>query len=167
MRKAIFASYLIVFAASLCSQQAPAPKQDPTTPPPIVRDANSTPADLAVPLCPAVFNDSLDSNGIAASDDTSVTPPRSKSKHTVEFEASDEARHFYASQGRSASLVVGVSLVVDAKGNPQNVCLTKSAGLGLDAKAESGVRQYRFAPASRDGRPVAKRISIEIIFSVD
>jgi outer membrane biosynthesis protein TonB len=42
------------------------------------------------------------------------------------------------------------------------VCLTKSAGYGLDAEAANVVQKYRFNPATKDGKPVPKRISVDI-----
>jgi len=60
--------------------------------------------------------------------------------------------------------ILAVSLVVSAQGKPQNVCLMKSVGYGLDAKAAEAVQQYKFAPAVKDGAPVASRIHIEVNF---
>jgi protein TonB len=40
----------------------------------------------------------------------------------------------------------------------------RSAGMGLDEKAMAAVKQWRFQPATLDGRPVAVRISVEVSF---
>ena len=40
----------------------------------------------------------------------------------------------------------------------------KSAGHGLDVQAEEAVRRYKFAPATKDGKPVPMRIVVELNF---
>jgi hypothetical protein len=133
MRKPKFASYLIVLAATaIWSQQAPAPKPDQAVPTPIVRDPYSTKADLAVPLCPATFNDSLATDGIVGKDTEGVTLP--KATHMVDATFSDEARH-QKRKGRVTHFEAVVSFVVNTYGEPENVCLMQSAGYGLDSKA--------------------------------
>ena len=51
--------------------------------------------------------------------------------------------------------VVLVSMVVDENGVPRDVVVTKPAGNGFDEAAIAAVRQWRFEPALRDGKPVA------------
>ena len=84
------------------------------------------------------------------------------SKPTVLFapvaEFSNEARR-QKYQG-----VCIVSIVVDANGNPRNPQITRSLGLGLDEKALEAVQKYRFKPATKDGKPVASYVSVEIDF---
>jgi len=85
-----------------------------------------------------------------------------KLKHAVKAELSTEARTrgaFNAFQATST-----VAFVVDAQGVPQEVCVLRPAGYGLDEKAGEAVRQYRFDPAKKDGVPVAVRVSIEVPF---
>jgi len=78
--------------------------------------------------------------------------------NTVPPQFSEEARkaHFNG--------VVDVSTVVDKEGLPTEVRVVKSAGMGLDEKAVEAVSQYRFQPATLHGKPVAARITIEVIF---
>jgi hypothetical protein len=122
-----------------------------------VRDPHSTPADFAVPLCPAKFDGSLETNGIAGH----VTPP--KIIHSAEAGLTNEVRE---ATGKANKIgFVGdslASLVVDEHGNPQNLCLRKTSGYGLDANAANAVRRYTFKPATKDGKPVPGRIVIEI-----
>jgi TonB family protein len=59
-----------------------------------------------------------------------------------------------------------LSLVVDITGRPQDVCLTQSAGWGLDAKAAEAVQKYQFNPAIKDGKPVAARIVVQVKFQL-
>jgi len=37
-------------------------------------------------------------------------------------------------------------------------------GLGLDEKAVEAVRSWRFDPATKDGKPVAVQIDVEVAF---
>jgi TonB family protein len=152
---------LVVSATCFGQQTAPAnPAQPQSTAP--VRDPNSTSADLAVPLCPAKFDDSLATDGIAAHfRDEGVTPP--VVRHSVEAKFSDEARQ-QKRKGQELDFVVVMGLVVSNNGGPQNICIARSAGYGLDAKAAEAVQQYKFAPASKDGEPVAARLNIEVDF---
>jgi periplasmic protein TonB len=59
---------------------------------------------------------------------------------------------------------VSIQLIVDAQGNPQNVHIARSLGLGLDEKAIAAVRQYRFRPAMYQGHPVAVQMIVEVDF---
>jgi len=79
--------------------------------------------------------------------------------HQVEAEFSDEARRAKY-QG-----VCLISLVVDAQGNPQDIHVARSLGMGLDEKAIEAIRQYKFRPAMKDGKtPVPVPITIEVDF---
>jgi TonB family protein len=53
-------------------------------------------------------------------------------------------------------------LVVDAKGLPRDIRVTRALGMGLDEKAIEAVRQWRFSPAMKDGwsRRVGERTAI-------
>lgn len=76
-----------------------------------------------------------------------------------EAEFSDEARRAKY-QG-----VCLISLIVDAQGNPQNVHVIRTLGMGLDEKAIEAVRKYKFKPALKDGRmPVPVMITVEVDF---
>jgi TonB family protein len=130
-------------------------------PEPVVRAAHSTEADRAVPLCPAVFNDSLEKDGIAALHEAGVQPPTPIKPEIAEM--SDEARRaLYLTNGEG--FLVVVSFVVDANGMPQNVCIAKSAGYGLDANSASTAMKWRFRQATKDGKPVAMRVKAEMSF---
>jgi TonB family protein len=75
-----------------------------------------------------------------------------------EAEFSDEARR-NKYQG-----VCMISIIVDARGYPQNPRVTRSLGMGLDEKALEAVQKYRFKPAMKDGKPVAAMITVEVNF---
>ena len=78
--------------------------------------------------------------------------------YAPEAEFSDEARR-QKYQG-----VCVLSLIVDTHGNPQNVHVIRSLGMGLDEKALEAVRSYRFKPGTKDGKPVPVTITYEVDF---
>lgn len=55
-------------------------------------------------------------------------------------------------------------LIVDDQGHPRDIRVVHGLGFGLDAKAIDAVKQWRFQPAMRDGRPVKVQISVEVGF---
>lgn len=72
----------------------------------------------------------------------------------------------FTNQARAANLQgsVAIQLIVDARGNPQNIHVIKHLGMGLDEKAIEAVRQYRFSPALFQGHPVAVQMVINVNF---
>lgn len=61
---------------------------------------------------------------------------------------------------------VMVSLIVDEQGLPTDVTVVRGVGHGLDEQAIKAVRQYRFRPAMKDGKPVAQHIDIDVNFQI-
>lgn len=73
---------------------------------------------------------------------------------------------------------VVVALIVDARGNPINVHISKSlvdptakkrqqaAAQSLDQSAVDAVRQYRFKPATCAGKPVAVVLQVAVNFQI-
>jgi len=55
-------------------------------------------------------------------------------------------------------------LIVDSTGHPRDVRVIRGLGFGLDAKALEAVKQWKFQPALKDGRPVDVQISVEVEF---
>ena len=86
--------------------------------------------------------------------DTSFVPP--KVIHSVPLQLTDEAR------AAKFSGSVLVSLTVDTDGNPQNIHVVQSVGLGLDENAVAAAKQFRFQPATRNGTPVAAGMNLEL-----
>ena len=72
----------------------------------------------------------------------------------------------YSEEARKAKYqgTVVLWLIVDQGGRPQNVKVARSLGMGLDQKAIEAVRQWKFEPAMKDGRPVAVQINVEVNF---
>jgi periplasmic protein TonB len=59
---------------------------------------------------------------------------------------------------------VTIALVVSSKGMPRDVHVLKGLDKDVDQSAVAAVEQWRFAPAQKDGKPVAVRITLEISF---
>jgi protein TonB len=78
--------------------------------------------------------------------------------HKVEPEYSEEAR-----KAKFQGVVV-LNLVVDPNGNAVNPKVMKSLGLGLDEKAIEAVKQWKFKPGYKDGKPVAVVATVEVFF---
>ena len=78
--------------------------------------------------------------------------------HKVEPEYTDEAR--------AAKYQGTVSLYVEIgpDGTPTNIKVVRSLGLGLNEKAIECVKQWRFKPGMKDGRPVTVMATIEVNF---
>ena len=72
----------------------------------------------------------------------------------------------YSTEARLAKYqgTVVLNLVVDASGTPRQVHVARSLGMGLDEKAVEAVRQWKFEPARKEGKPVAVAVSIQVAF---
>jgi TonB family protein len=72
----------------------------------------------------------------------------------------------YTEEARLARLEGGVllSLVVGADGQPRDIHVTRSLGLGLDESAVESVRGWQFKPGARNGTPVDVLASEEVFF---
>lgn len=93
----------------------------------------------------------------------SVKPP--KAIKTVLANFPDKARKAIKKKHLDESQTVSVlSFVVNAEGSPQDICVQKPAGFGMDEEAVKAAEQYRFQPATKDGVPVAVRIALEVNF---
>lgn len=55
-------------------------------------------------------------------------------------------------------------LVVGPDGRSRDIHIARSLGLGLDEKAIDAVKQWKFEPAMKDGKPVAVQIQVEVDF---
>src|SRR5580658_3860372 len=112
--------------------------------------------------CPAKLESHPEVDGIYRVGDH-VLPP--VPTNTVEARLTSEARKAAAQSpnGRHDAVSL-IGLVVDQEGNPQEVCVRKTAGYGLDQEAVNAVKKYRFRPATKSGVPVAVRLTIEVNF---
>lgn len=80
--------------------------------------------------------------------------------YSVEPEFSEEARKAKFSGN------VEVYLWVDQNGRPSHIRVVRGVGMGLDEKAVEAVRQYKFKPAMKDGKPVMVDLYIDVNFQI-
>jgi len=75
----------------------------------------------------------------------------------------------YTEEARNAKTqgMCVLRLIVDDQGNPRDIRVVRGLGFGLDAKAIDAVKQWRFQPAMKDGRPVSVLISVEVGFHLN
>ena len=59
-----------------------------------------------------------------------------------------------------------LGMIVGADGKPRDIRVQRGIGMGLDKKAIEAVEQWRFNPATKDGRPVSVQISVEVSFKL-
>ncbi len=140
------------------------------------RNAIETPLKTAdgLPLCPHDFK----REGLyQVSGD--VLPPVSLSPNPPDPALSDEALQFIKEQHMGKFQAISlVGMTVDAQGIPQNICLVKEAGCGLDGTAlEVAARygldrqalevaaKYRFKPATLHGKPVPVFVTVGVRFA--
>jgi protein TonB len=79
---------------------------------------------------------------------------------SVEPEFSEEARKAKFSGN------VQVYLWIDEQGNPSHVKVVRGVGMGLDEKAVEAVRQYKFKPATQNGKPVKVDLYMDVNFQI-
>jgi TonB family protein len=65
---------------------------------------------------------------------------------------------------RDEEAIVTLSLIVDAKGKPQNVKVVNSGGPRFDDAALTAVRSWRFKPSTCNGEPMPMQINMKIDF---
>jgi len=72
----------------------------------------------------------------------------------------------YSEEARKAKYQGNVMLwaVIGPDGRPRDLRIARSLGMGLDQKAIDAVAKWRFAPALKDGQPVAVQVNIEVSF---
>ncbi len=85
-----------------------------------------------------------------------VSPPTLIEKHEPQ----------YSEAARQARLdgSVELSSVVDETGEPRDLRVTRSLGLGLDEEAIKAVRTWRFRPGTKDGKPVSVIATVQVNF---
>lgn len=87
-----------------------------------------------------------------------ITPPKIVSKVNPSYPL--EAKQ----QGREGTVTLAV--VVTEKGVPEDVRVAKSAAPDLDENAVDAVRQWKFEPALKDGKPVKVKLKIDVNYSL-
>jgi protein TonB len=155
------------------TEQIVPPKAPPTIPPklaveptvvmqPNLKMATSNLPNLGMPNAPSATVGSLGtgSGGGIGSGNGNGVGPGSGVVYSVDPEFSEEARKAKFSGN------VLVDLIVDENGQPSHVRVARGVGMGLDEKAVEAVRQYKFKPATKDGKPVKVELSIDVNFQI-
>jgi TonB family protein len=102
-----------------------------------------------------------------------VTPHPSEKKPEVLLGGSIRQPHVtyapdpgYSEEGRKTKAhgTVVLSLVVGPDGRPRDIKVVRWLGAGLDEKAVDTVKEWKFEPAMKGGKPVAVQIMVEINF---
>lgn len=102
-------------------------------------------------------------------EDHDVRPPKVLYAPNPEF--TDKARR------KKLGGTCVLSTLVDVQGNPQDIQVVRSIAEGLDPKLRSAavsldqsamktLRQYRFQPATLQGKPVLYRLKLEVDFRI-
>jgi TonB family protein len=166
MRQAKWTILLVTVATVAWSQQAVPPAQSgkvQTKAGPVIQeDAPHLSQEDQSLACPAETESQLAEDNSHKADEN-VKPPKPIKMVNAYF--SDEARSMAKKKHiKNFQAISLVSLLVDPQGNPQDVCVQKPAGYGLDGEAIKAVEQYRFKPATRDGSPVPVHLTVEVNF---
>ena len=88
-----------------------------------------------------------------------VSPPRIVAQQQPEY--TELARH-----ARYQGTTI-LRAVIDSRGETTQVQILRPLGMGLDDQAVNVIRQWRFEPAKRDGKPIAVLVDIEVNFRLD
>jgi TonB family protein len=72
----------------------------------------------------------------------------------------------YTPEARAAKFqgTVVLSAIVSPDGEPRDFRVVRSLGMGLDEKAIECVKNWKFRPATKDSKPVAMYVTIEVNF---
>ena len=84
-----------------------------------------------------------------------VTPPRVTKQVNP---------HYATDHGVRAVGSVTIALIVTSRGVPKDPHVVKGIDKELDQSAVDAVQEWRFAPAQKNGKPIAVRVSVQIQF---
>ncbi|MGH9584581.1 MAG: energy transducer TonB [Bryobacteraceae bacterium] len=107
-------------------------------------------------LCFAAASDSAKNGGKVYEPGGDVTPP--KLIHYVEPAFSDSSKDAYT-EG-----TVRILTVVTRDGIPTDLHVTSGLNADADRTALDAVKQWRFQPGLKNGRPVNVRVTVEVAF---
>ena len=109
---------------------------------------------------PGAIEDHHGADGVEAVFRVGYDVKAPKATHTPEPKFTDIAR-YEKFQG-----VVVLNLIVGVDGNVHAIRVVRALGLGLDDSARSMVQTWRFDPATRNGKPVAVEMNVEVAFNL-
>jgi TonB family protein len=81
--------------------------------------------------------------------------------HHISVEYSEAARN------QKISGVVILDIIIDARGTVVDPKVITGLGFGLDDKAIEAVRQWKFRPGYKDGKPVAVAMRVQVAFRLE
>src|SRR6266853_1492915 len=81
-----------------------------------------------------------------------------KPVYTPDPEYSEKARK------KKINGTVVVAMIVTQEGRVRDVKIAKSLDAGLDKQALAAVRTWKFEPATKDGKPVAVHLNVDVSF---
>ena len=110
---------------------------------------------IAMPLAALQQDDKIHS----AKEDKTITRP--KVLHKVEPTYTEAARE------AKISGTVAMSVIVEKDGTASTMKIVKSLDPGLDEAAMAAVKQWKFAPGTKDGKPVRVSATIEVNFRLN
>lgn len=113
---------------------------------------------LAVCLaCPVVSSGAQDTDKV-------YTPGKERVTHPVVVkEVKPKYPQAALKEGKGA--VVELECVVTRAGLPTDVRVLKPADPAFDDEAVKALKQWEFKPGTRDGKPVAVRVQVELTFT--
>lgn len=85
-----------------------------------------------------------------------VTPPKVKHQVNAVYGPDAQAQHITGD--------VALSMEIDKEGKPRNVKVVDGLDPELDKNAVEAMNQWRFDPATKDGRPVACSVIVKVRF---
>ena len=74
----------------------------------------------------------------------------------------------YSDAARKAKIngIVVVAVAINEEGGVDDVKIVRALGYGLDQNAMAAARQWKFTPATKDGKPVAVQFNMEMTFKL-
>lgn len=96
---------------------------------------------------------------IYGADDAGVTWPKPVKRMRAEYD--DSAR------AEKVEGMVKLIAVISKEGKPRDITIKEGLDKRLDAKAIAAVKQWEFEPARLNGKPVAFRAELQVIFRLD
>jgi len=87
---------------------------------------------------------------------TCITPPHATYSPNPEYPAKEQNNH----RGGTVTL----QFVVGTDGLPQNISVSVSLSPAFDAAAVDALKKWKFSPATKNGKPVAVNIAVQMSF---
>jgi protein TonB len=77
------------------------------------------------------------------------------------------AKYSQSAQDQGITGAVTLACEVDKEGKPRNITVIEGVEEGLDRNAAEALREFRFDPATLDGKPVVFAVRITIRFRLE